>query len=210
MKDIPMFTTEYGVASLFLQQIPYTGIARIEILASETPEALLEECVGFCKACGADQIHGCGHAYLEKFPMVTKILEMVGEKPEPSSAALFPVQAHTATQWRNLVNMRMSDVDGVAYITERDCAQMVKNGGAYFVHEGDTLLGVGLVEEDEIRMIASVARGRGEDVMRALSSVIPSEKVRVCVASTNLRAISLYERLGFIKTKIIKKWFEII
>ena len=52
MRDIPMFTTEYGVASLALREIPYRQEAFITIQATEKPKELLEECIGFCRACG--------------------------------------------------------------------------------------------------------------------------------------------------------------
>ena len=52
MKDIPMFTTEYGAASLILRELPYRGIAYVRLQATEQPEKLLEECIGFCRAFG--------------------------------------------------------------------------------------------------------------------------------------------------------------
>ena len=44
MKDIPMFTTEYGIASLTLGQVPYTATAYIRLQATEQPAELLQEC----------------------------------------------------------------------------------------------------------------------------------------------------------------------
>ena len=43
MKDIPVFDTPYGVASLFLREIPYRGRAYIKIQSALEPEKLLEE-----------------------------------------------------------------------------------------------------------------------------------------------------------------------
>ena len=43
MKDFPVFTTENGVASLVLKEIPYRREAYITLRDSRTPEALLEE-----------------------------------------------------------------------------------------------------------------------------------------------------------------------
>ena len=56
MKDFPVFTTENGVASLILKEIPYRGEAYIHLRDSQNPKTLLEECVSFCAACGADKI----------------------------------------------------------------------------------------------------------------------------------------------------------
>ena len=56
MRDIPVFTTEYGVASLVLREIPYRQEAYISIQSSLQPEELLAECVSFCRACGAEKV----------------------------------------------------------------------------------------------------------------------------------------------------------
>ena len=40
MKDFPMFTTEYGVASLLMKEIPYKETAYIIIQSSQEPEEL--------------------------------------------------------------------------------------------------------------------------------------------------------------------------
>ena len=60
MKDIPMFTTPYGVASLSLREVPYQKAAYICILSADQPEMLLEECVSFCRACGAEKVYAKG------------------------------------------------------------------------------------------------------------------------------------------------------
>ena len=55
-----VFTTENGVASIVLREIPYKGIAYITLQDTLQPEKLLRECVEFCKAAGADRIYGKG------------------------------------------------------------------------------------------------------------------------------------------------------
>ena len=56
MKDLPMFTTQNGVASLTLREIPYQQTAYIKLQATQQPKELLEECVGFCRAVGAEKV----------------------------------------------------------------------------------------------------------------------------------------------------------
>ena len=51
MKDLPLFTTEHGVASLVLKEIPYQKTAYIILRDSLEPEALLKECADFCRVC---------------------------------------------------------------------------------------------------------------------------------------------------------------
>ena len=58
MKDIPVFTAENGLATLILSEIAHSGRAYVLIRAVWTePGALLEECRGFCRACGAEEIY---------------------------------------------------------------------------------------------------------------------------------------------------------
>ena len=61
MKNIPVFTTEHGAASLFLREIPYRKRAHIKLQATQEPEKLLEECISFCRACGAEWCDAAGN-----------------------------------------------------------------------------------------------------------------------------------------------------
>ena len=61
----------------------------------------------------------------------------------------------------------------------------------------------------ELAELAAVVPGAGERVMHTLMSVMPGQVLKLSVVSTNLRAISLYERLGFIKTAEISRWFQV-
>ena len=76
MRDIPVFDTQYGVASLVLKEIPYQQTAYITIQSSCEPEMLLQECVGFCRACGGARIYATGDPVLEKYPMHTAMWQM--------------------------------------------------------------------------------------------------------------------------------------
>ena len=110
MKDFPMFTTEYGVASLILREIPYRQEAYIIMQATQQPEELLQECVSFCRVCGAEKIYARGHEFLEQYPLHTIIYEMSGETwlDESLMEYLRPVTEESVGQWRRMMNERMS------------------------------------------------------------------------------------------------------
>ena len=93
MKDFPVFTTEYGVASLILKEIPYQGTAYITLQDSLEPGKLLEECVAFCRVCGAEAVYATGHEILESYPLYTAMWEMrcPWESLPDTEAGLFPV-----------------------------------------------------------------------------------------------------------------------
>lgn len=213
MRDFPIFTTEYGVSSLVLKEIPYKNQAYIRI--RDVQEGFfrehLAECVSFCRMAGAERIFAAGKEELQAYPLYTAVVEMRGcveTDPEPP-ACLFPVTEVTVGKWRSLYNERMAGVDNSGTLESRDEKNILESGGAYFVHEEGQLLGIGWLEGDTLLALASVKRGAGERVARTLLSLAEGEQVRLEVASTNERAIRLYEKLGFLKTREISRWYDV-
>ncbi len=212
MKDIPVFTTEYGAASLFLREIPYRGCAHIKIQSSLEPEKLLEECVAFCRACGAQWIDAAGDAYLEKYPLITAILGMQCEKDRigAADACLFPVTEQTVQRWLDICNQRMADVPNAAYMDSAAGKELLKSGDGYFIHREGQLLGIGKAKGDFIDTVISVQPGMGETVVKALAECLTEETVRLMVASANERAVRLYQRMGFTVTKELSRWYRVL
>lgn len=211
MKDFPVFTTEYGVASLVLREVPYRQEAYIHIQDSCQPEQLLQECVSFCRAVGAEKIYARGHEFLESFPLHCVIYEMCGQVrvDEEKVEHLWPVTRETIGEWRRLINARMANVDNAGTLESRGEQEILDSGGAYFVHHDGQLLGAGWIVGDEILLVVSVKPGAGERVMHTLMSLIPDQMVRLDVVSTNHRAIHLYEKLGFVRTKEKRRWYQV-
>ena len=211
MKDFPMFDTEFGIASLVLKEIPYKGIAYIILRETWDVENLLKECVSFCRMCGAEVICASGHEILEQYPLYTAVLEMRGDASVDGDSlkSLFPVTEATVTQWRNLYNEKMRPIDNAATMTAFDEKRIVESGGAYFVHEDGELLGIGWLADRELLAIAAAKPGAGRAVLNTLMSLPEGEQMYLEVASTNERAIRLYEKMGFIKTKEISRWYKI-
>ncbi|MBR3978403.1 MAG: hypothetical protein IKJ94_02125 [Oscillospiraceae bacterium] len=206
-----MFTTENGIASLTLKEIPYTHKAYITIQDASQPRELLAECVDFCRAVGAEEFYATGHNFLESFPLHTTIYEMkrpISDLPE-TDACLFPVQEKTMEQWRNIYNCRMSGVSNAAFMTIADAQRHIREGNAYFVHRNGTLLGIGIAGGERIENVISVVPGSGQAVLSALLSVLSGEIAGLIVADDNRRAVALYERLGFVKTREISRWYKI-
>ena len=211
MRDMPVFTTEYGVASLVLKEIPYKETAYILIRDSLEPEKLIEECASFCRAVGAEHIFATGHETLEKYPLHTSVLEMRGTAwvDAEKLQSLFPVTEQTVGRWRQIYNERMKTVDNSGTLESRDEKKILESGGAYFVHSCGELLGIGWLEEETLLAVASVRPGAGETVMHSLMSLVEGASVTLEVASTNERAIRLFEKLGFLKTREISRWYRV-
>lgn len=209
MRDIPFFTTEYGVAALVLKEIPYQGTAYITILDASEPEELLAECKSFCKMCGAEKIYATGHLCLERYPFYTAMWEMRCplDGLEDTDAALWPVQENTLEQWRSIYNDKVRRLPNGAWMTERGGQEMLEKGDGYYIHRGETLLGIGRASGDTIDWVASVTPGAGRDVVLALAHALWADAAVLTAASENVKALDLYTSLGFVKTKEISKWF---
>lgn len=211
MRDFPVFTTEYGVASLVLREVPYRQEAYIVIQSSQQPEELLKECVSFCRAVGAEKIFARGHEYVERYPLHTVIYEMRGsvEVDENKVEHLWPVTGETIGKWRQLLNDRMRAVDNAGTLEKQGEREILDLGGAYFIHRSGELLGAGWLVGDELMLIASTQKGMGERVLHTLLSTTRPEQLRLQVASTNETAIQLYERMGLVKTAELRRWYRV-
>ena len=211
MRDFPVFTTEHGAASLILKEIPYRKEAYIRIQSSQEPEKLLEECVSFCTACGAEKVYAAGHNILEAYPLHTRVLQMRGDLfiSEEEIPAMFPVTEQTVAKWRALYNEKMKDVDNASTLEARDEARILSSGGAYFIHDSGTPLGIGWLEDNKLSAIAALKPGAGELLCKAMQSLIPQQQIILEVASTNKKALRLYKRLGFVNSAEVSRWYRI-
>ena len=209
MRDIPVFTTENGAASLIFREIPYTQTAYIRLLDSLAPELLLRECCDFCRCAGAERIYATGHEWLEELPLYTAVLEMRCPKEEigETDAALWPVQKQNLEEWRRIYNQKMASVANTAWMTQADSSRMLEAGEGYFIHRNGSLLGIGKISGNELEAVAATVPGAGADVVRALCHGIYEEIVTLKVASVNYRARKLYERLGFVCVQEISRWY---
>ena len=213
MRDFPVFPTESGVSSLILNQIPYRQTAYIHIqdIQPDGFEAHLSECISFCRMAGAEKIYATGHDLLKTYPFSGSVFEMRGPAwvdPEKLEN-LFPVTEATVGRWRSMMNERMKGVDNAAVLTFADEKKIVASGGAYYIHHDGELLGLGWMEDTKLLLVAAVKPGAGEKVMHSLMSLVEGLDMTIEVASTNDRAIRLYEKLGFLKTREVLCWYAV-
>ena len=211
MKDFPVFTTEHGVASLILKEIPYQGTAYVILRDSQEPEALAQECADFCRVCGGSRIYATGHDVLAAYPFYTAMWEMtcIRERIPDTDAALWHVQDRTLAHWQKIYNEKVINLPNGAWMTDADGREMLRQGDGYFVHRGDVLLGIGRASADRIDWVASVVPGAGADVVKALAHAATEDTVSLTVASVNRKAVRLYENLGFVRTTEISRWYQL-
>ena len=212
MQDFPMFTTEYGVASLILKEVPYRQEAYIIIQSTEQPEELLKECVSFCRMVGAEKIYARGHEITESYPPHCSIYEMCGtiEVKEELVENLWPVTEETIGSWRQFLNEQMRPIDNAGTLEKKGEKEILDLGGAYFVHRAGKMLGAGWLAGDELHIIAAAEKGTGDRVFHTLLSANCPEQLKLQVASTNTRAIRFYEKMGMIKTAQLRQWYRVL
>ena len=212
MRDIPVFTTEFGVASLIIKEIPYTQTAYVRIQSSLSPTELLTECKDFCRAAGAEKVYATGESIPDEYPLQTQIIRMsvcCRNLPKTDAVAT-PVLPEQAAQWKDIYNRTMADVDNAAYMDDPEMKQMLRQADGYFVYRGKALIGIGRVSGCCIRAVASLVQGGGKDSLLALAALTDGDEVILDVASTNKRAIRLYERVGFAQKDVVEAWYKIL
>ncbi len=211
MRDIPFFTTENGIASLTLREIPYRKIAYILLQDTAVPAEFLRECLALCRMAGAERIYAAGHPFLEMYPLHTAIWQLSADREAlpDSDAQTMPVTAQTLEAWRELYNRRMSGVPSASYMTRAEAEVLLSRGDGYFVHKDGQLLGLGIASGGRIDGVVSAVPGAGKRVVLALNRALSGEQVTLEVASANTRAVALYEALGFLKTAEGLRWYKI-
>lgn len=213
MRDFPIFTTEYGVSSLVLKEIPYKKQAFI-CIRNVQPGFFaehLKECVGFCRMAGAEAVFASAEDAFTGYPLYTRVLGMRGTAwvDREKLACLFPVTEATSGKWREIYNRAMAGVDNSGTLESRDEKKLTETAGAYFVHRDGELLGIGWLDDCRLLAVAAVKKGAGETVMHTLMSLVEGDTMTLEVASTNERAIRLYEKLGFLVTEEVSAWYRV-
>ena len=176
------------------------------------PAQLLEECVGFCRACGAEIIFATGDEYLEKYPVSAVLLRLrcLRSSLPDTDAMLFPVLPEHGDHWRRIYNEKIAGIDNAAYMDGNDLKQMLAKGDGYFVHRDGRLIGIGRASGDTVDFLAATEKGAGRDALAALASLLTEDTVSVTVAESNCRAMALYQRLGFVPVEEVDRWYRIM
>ena len=197
MKNIPMFTSAYGIATLILREIPWSGSAYVLVRSvwNDQTAALLEECRGFCRAVGAKAVFA---AYdTEELPAehAYDMLHMTRPKaglPEAVLELLPLTRENSAASY---------DQSSLEPLYGEDLAWLVKRGEVY--------AGVAEISKEGLEAVAVLPefRGMGYDLALSVLHMVPSPVLQLKVASTNTRAIALYQRLGFRVEGVEKRWF---
>ena len=217
MKNIPMFTGQHGMATLVFRELSYSGCAYVLVRAVWNGEtaAFLEECRSFCRAVGAEKIYAsweenalpANHAYdvlglcREKSGLSLPRREVELEELRPANGADY-LQIYN-TCFRPVSGAASYDKQDLQRLYGQDCAFLAKIDGEYAA--------VAEISKEGLESIAVMPQysGLGYDLSLTVLPMVPSLTLRLKVASTNRRALELYQRLGFEQENIRSRWYEL-
>lgn len=213
MKDIPIYTGNGGIATLILKEIPYKKAAYVLIrsLEFDKMKLFLGQCWEFCKSVGAQHVYVSGREPIPGLPYLYDLLRLwrPAEIPIPSDRVfLEPVTKQTAKDYAELYQKLFSPFPGAATYTEQKVQEIVQRGGIFFAIEGKKTIGIGELWDQEIRCIGVLPgyRGKGTALLASLLEKVEGD-AWLEVASNNLLARKLYEKLGFCEEQILSHWY---
>lgn len=211
MRNIPAFTTEFGVASLILEQIPFNRTAYIQIQASANIEAFLRECADFCKAVGAEKVFASGDSIPAAYGQGERVVRMRQHRRgiPRGDASLTMATVDDLQDFYEIFNRGMYDIPGASCLTLDETKRLLLDGACYFVHRNRELIGIGVAKSGWIHAIVSLKKGMGEAIIQALCSVLSSDAICVELIESNIPAKKLYDRMGFEIFEGVKHWYKI-
>ena len=211
MRDIPVFTTQNGVASLILKKIPYTKEAFVHVRDSLTCAELLKECIDLCRMAGAEIVYATGHNSLTAYPLACVVHRYrVARLALPKTDAIaLPATMEQKDWWRKVYNQKMEMVHAAAPLALTDTEQLIHDGQAFCVCKDCLILGIGVACDGMIQAVASLQPGAGRDVVLALAATLATPDVTLHVAGTNSKALRLYNDLGFLECGALEHWYKI-
>ncbi len=216
MKDIPVFTGAHGIATLVLKEIPWSGCGYVLVRSVwDDAAAFLEECLGFCRACGAEQVYASWE--LEALPAdhAYDMLQMeIGKAALPPLA---PVEVEDLTEENSeafieIYNKCFQTVPGSASYSRKDAERLLGEETAYLVSVDGAYAAIAEISRKGLEAVAVLPehKGLGSRLTRTVLEKVPSTVIKLKVASTNARAIRLYERLGFAHSGVLSHWWKLM
>ncbi len=215
MKDIPIFTTLSGTASLILREIPYKGCAYV-VVRSVFPgglDALLEECAAFCTQAGAERVLASADEPVEKLPHVHDILLLTrtreGLAPPERPVELTPVTAENGETYQALYNRLFFDVPNAATCRRAELEKLIARKSGFLALSGGVPAGLGELWDGELRAlgVSPEFRGMGRPLALTLLGRLPGPVLELRTSSANERALRLYARIGFRVERVLSRWY---
>ncbi len=218
MKNIPVFTTQFGSASLILQEIPYrrTAYVLVRHVYGGGLRDLLDACGEFCFQAGAETVFVSAEPPPDFLPHVHDMLELFCHRDDlpqlGSSVTLEPVTAEHEEWFRQNYNRLFRGIPNAATCTAANFREFKSAGGrSYMALLHGTPVGFGQVLDNELCSIGILpeyqGRRLGWRLTLALLGLLDGPEYTLKVSSANRPAMRLYEKLGFQRKQLISSWY---
>lgn len=216
MKDIPIFTTPAGTATLILREIPYKKTAYV-LVRSVLPGGMRETlaaCGGFCRQAGAEQVFASAGEPLD-LPPAYDMLELSRPRaglpmPDPP-VPLVPVGRDNVSDYQAAYNRLFTALPGAATCHGAEFSRLLTPGIAYLAMPDGRLAGIGEIDGCELRTVGVLPeyRGLGRRLTLTLLHRLSGPDLFLRVSSANERALRLYEGLGFERRGVLTRWYRL-
>ena len=216
MKDIPVFTGAHGIATLVLKEIPWSGCGYVIVRSVwDDAAAFLEECLGFCRACGAEQVYASWGLAELPAPHGYDMVELQMKKselPQGRNIEIEELTKETGRMFLNVYDRCFQSVPNAASYSEKDVARLLGEETAYLVFRDGVCAAIAEISKEGLEAVAVLPayRGLGYDLTRTVLERVPSLTLKLKTASTNERALRLYKRLGFQQTAVLSRWWKLM
>lgn len=215
MKDIPIFTGQFGVATLILREIPYKKYAYVMVrsVREGKMQAFLEECLGFCRIAGAEQVLATADESISCLPHAHDMLELRCKKeiiPPPwKPVTLESVTADNGEVFLRHYNALFYTIPNAATYTQMDLKRILEKEQAWLAIVGGEIAGIGEIADSELCAIGVLPeyRGLGMPLAQTLIARMSAPEITLRVSSVNHAALRLYQKLGFDRKEIVSRWY---
>ena len=209
MKNIPMFTSSYGLATLILREIAWNGRAYVLVRSVWNDQAaeLLDECRQFCRAVGAEEVYASWDA--EELPAdhAYDMIDMTCPKaalPVPRNPVeLEQVRPETAEDYLLIYKQCFRDVSSAASYDRNSLEPLYGEDLAWLAKTDGQYAAVAEISKEGLEGIAVLpeyrGRGYGKGLLRELSRRAVAEgcgRLEWCCLDWNQPSIDFYRSLG--------------
>ena len=217
MKDIPIFTGQYGMGTLILREIPYKQCAYVLVRSAREGcmREFLEECSAFCRAAGAEWVLASAPEPLPFLLHVHDMLEYACPRkqlpPPLRPVELEPLDDRNAERYREIYNDLFRAIPNAATCRPEDLRRLREKSTACLALVGGETAGICQWSGSELEAIGVLPefRGLGHRLALTVFEQMEGETITLRVSSSNAPALRLYQKLGFDRTRVLSSWYAL-
>ena len=213
MKDIPVFTGAHGVATLVLRQIPWSGTAYVLVRAIwDDAKGFLEECLGFCRACGAQKVYATNGMEELPLPHAYDMCTFSMEKTALPKGETLEAELLTGENQKDFLSVYdtcFRTLPNAAAYEEKTLHTMIQEQTAFLYRRCGVPAAIAQISKQGLETIGVLPafRGLGYPLALTVLPMVPNLTLHLKTISVNHSALELYRRLGFKPAGTESRWW---